>query len=82
MTMTIRVTEEDIEKSGRGLRNNPLTRAVQRMTNQQWVVLGGRTACRLGRQRCIQALPYCVATRWKTYYCLRLMQPFEFELEV
>lgn len=82
MTMTIRVTAEDIEKSGRGLRNNPLTRAVQRMTHQKWVVLNGRVACRLGQPRCIRALPYGVAVRWKTYRCLRLMQPFEFELEV
>jgi hypothetical protein len=82
MTMTIRVTEEDIEKNGRGLRNNPLTRAVQRMTDQKSGVLKGRTACRLGPSRCVRTLPYGVAARWKTYSCLRFMQPFEFELEM
>jgi hypothetical protein len=82
MKITIKVTEEDIQQSGRGLHNNPLTRAVQRATRQKWVVLRGRIACRLGWSRCLCLLPYGVAARWKTYRYLRSMQPFEFDLEV
>ena len=80
--MTIRVTQADTEKGGRGLGNNPLSRAVRRTTGQKWAVVGGRVACRLTRPRCIRLLPYGVTVRWKTYRCLGLMQPFEFELDV
>ena len=82
MRTTIVVNDADINAAGCGLRNNPLTRAVQRVTHQKWVVLGGRVACRLGRGRCMCLLPYGVAARWKTYRCLHIMQPFQFEIEV
>jgi hypothetical protein len=78
----IRVTEADIEKGGRGLGNNPVARAVRRTAHQKWAMVGGRVACRLTRPRCVRLLPYAVMVRWRTYRCLGLMQPFEFELDV
>ncbi len=84
--MKIAVCEEDIAGAGYGLSNNPLTRAVRRTTKQRWVVIGGAIACRLGRRtgipRCVCVLPFSVLTQWRIYRCLKVMQPFEFELDI
>lgn len=77
--MIIHVTPEDIQESGYKARNNPITRAVQRETKQQWIVFDGRTAHELTPPYRSIMLPVEVADYWRHYQATGEMSPFTFE---
>ncbi|MBV9467941.1 MAG: hypothetical protein JO316_11115 [Abitibacteriaceae bacterium] len=77
--MIIHVTAEDIQEFGYKARNNPITRAVQRETKQQWIVFDGRTAHELTPPYRSIHLPAEVADYWHNYQATGEMSPFNFE---
>jgi len=78
----IRITDKDIEGAGQHPLENPITRAISRLTGQTWVVFEGRSAHQLQSPYRALALPYDVYLLWQRYQTSGAMEPFEFDLNV
>lgn len=77
--MTIQVTSEDIQSNGKHATDNPISRALRRITGQTWIIVEGSMAYLLTAPHRAVSLPYHVFTRWREYQALGTMEPFKFE---
>ncbi|HEX8834948.1 MAG TPA: hypothetical protein VF719_12140 [Abditibacteriaceae bacterium] len=95
--MKIRVTRDDIRggsgpvvggyasgaySSGRTGIDNPITRAIRRVTGQTWVIFGGNTAYYRTCPYRTLSLPYEVHQQWQIYQKTGVWHPFEFEIDM
>jgi len=80
MALKIQVTVEDFQSDGKHATDNPISKALRRVTGQTWVVSEGNTAYPLTAPYRAVSLPYPAYRGWREFQAFGLMEPFEFEL--
>lgn len=80
--MRIRVTPQDIAGAGRDVLDNPLTRAVRRVTGQPWLVFICHKALEMTAPFRSVNLPPEAARACEHHHRTGAMQPFEFDLDI
>ena len=79
--MKISVTRDDIRGARAHALENPVTRAIRRMTGQTWVVFNGTTAYLRTQPFGSVSLPYEVFQQWQRHYVTGSWQTFDFEFD-
>lgn len=79
--MTIYVTESDIAESTTDLENNPISRALQRVTHQTWRVYPGGVVFQVQSPYRTMFLPIIACRDWMEYQQHGTMRPLQFDLE-
>jgi hypothetical protein len=75
----IQVTTEDLQSAGKHATDNPISRALRRVTGQTWVIAEGSTAFLLTAPYRAVSLPYPVYNCWRQFQAQGRLEPFEFE---
>jgi hypothetical protein len=80
--MRLQVTPEDIEGAGRRPDDNPIARAMRRMTGVPWCLINNHLILQLESHYCHLDLPMRVVFAWQVHRCLDTMQPFACEVKM